>query len=213
MKLMGVDYVDEFLVHAPDPNVPFEEVAECITKWVKEGKVRYLGVSNYTIEDMKEMSKYIDITAVQSGYSMIIRDEEENMKWAGDNNIGVMTHSSLASGLLTGAIRTLPKLPPDDVRVLYGYPHFKEPGFSKVMELLKVLDEIAKERNVPVAQIAINWNTQKDFVTTSLLGVRNVKEAVDNCKSTEWELTADEIARIDKAIEEKIGDLGFIPPQ
>ena len=154
---------------------------------------------------MEEMGKYIDITAIQSGYSMVVRGEEDNLIWAKEQGIGVMTHSSLASGLLTGAIRELPKLPDDDIRKLYQYPHFQEPRFSQVMELLKTLDKIAADRNVPVAQVSLNWNTQKDFVTTSLCGVRNVKEAVENCKSTEWELTKEEMEIIDKAIDETVG--------
>ena len=167
--------------------------------------MRYLGVSNFGIPDMEKMGQYLDITAVQSGYSMVVRGEEENMIWAREHGIGVMTHSSLASGLLTGAIRRLPELPDDDIRKLYQYPHFQEPRFSKVMELLKTLDKVATGRNVPVAQVALNWNTQKDFVTTSLCGVRNVKEAVENCRSTEWELTHDEMQLIDNAIEETVG--------
>lgn len=205
LKNLGTDYVDYFLIHVPDTNVPFEETAECVKKWQKEGKVRFLGVSNFGIEDMEKMGEFIDITAVQSGYSMVTRDEEDNMIWAKSHNIGVMTHSSLASGLLTGAIRKLPELPEDDIRNLYQYPHFREPKFSQVMELLKTLDKVAEERNVPVAQVALNWNVHKDFVTTSLCGVRNVKEALENCASTEWELTAGEMAVIDKAIEETVG--------
>jgi aryl-alcohol dehydrogenase-like predicted oxidoreductase len=99
----------------------------------------------------------------------------------------------------------LPNLPDDDIRKLYQYPHFKEPKFSQVMELLKTLDRIAKSHNVPVAQVSINWNTQKDFVATSLVGVRNICEALENCKSTEWELNAEEVAMINKAIDETVG--------
>ena len=205
LRNLGTDYVDFFLIHVPDANVPFEVTAECVSRWQREGKVRYLGVSNFGIPDMEKMGQYLDITAVQSGYSMVVRGEEENMIWAREHGIGVMTHSSLASGLLTGAIRRLPELPDDDIRKLYQYPHFQEPRFSKVMELLKTLDKVATGRNVPVAQVALNWNTQKDFVTTSLCGVRNVKEAVENCRSTEWELTHDEMQLIDNAIEETVG--------
>lgn len=205
LKNLDTDYVDFFLIHVPDANVPFEETAECVNKWKEQGKVRHLGISNFGIKEMEEMGKYIDISAIQSGYSMIAREEEDNLKWAKAHGIGVMTHSSLASGLLTGAIRVLPELPDDDIRKLYQYPHFKEPKFSQVMELLKTLDKIAEDRNVPVAQVSLNWNTQKDFVTTSLCGVRNVKEALENCKSTSWELTEAEMKIIDNAIEETVG--------
>ncbi len=202
---LGTDYVDFFLIHVPDGNVPFEITAECVNKWKEQGKVRYTGVSNFGIKEMEEMGNYLDISAIQSGYSMVVRNEEENMKWAAEHNIAVMTHSSLASGLLTGAIRELPKLPEDDIRNLYQYPHFREPMFSQVMKLLETLDEIARKRNVPLAQIALNWNTQKDFVTTSLCGVRNVKEALENCAAMDWSLTEDEMQTIDRAIEETLG--------
>lgn len=205
LKNLGTDYVDFFLIHIADANVPFEETAECVRKWQKDGKVRYLGVSNYGIEDMEKMGQYIDITSIQSGYSMVMRGEESQLIYAKEHGMGVMTHSSLASGLLTGAIRTLPNLPADDIRNLYQYPHFKEPRFSQVMELLKTLDKIALAHNVPVAQVALNWNTQKDYVTTSLCGVVDVHQALENCKSTEWELSTEDMAVIDKAILETVG--------
>lgn len=205
LRYLGTDYVDCFLVHVPDANVPFEDTVACLKKWQDEGKVRFLGVSNFGIAEMEAIGKYMDVTTNQSNYSMVVRGEEESMKWAKAHDIGVMTHSSLASGLLTGAIREMPNLPDDDIRKLYQYPHFQEPLFSKVMELVKELDKIAESRNVPVAQIALNWNTQKDFVSTSLVGVRNVNEALENCKSTEWELTAQEMQTIDAAIERILG--------
>lgn len=207
LRNLGTDYVDFFLIHVPDANVPYEVTAECVNKWIRDGKVRYAGVSNFGVEDMEKMGKYLDITANQSGYSMVNRAEEANMVWARKHEIGIMTHSSLANGILTGAIRELPRYPKDDIRNIYPmYSHLREPMFSKVMELLKTLDKIAAERNVPVAQVSLNWNTQKDFVTTSLCGVRNVKEALENCKSTEWELTAEEMAAIDKAIDNTLGE-------
>lgn len=122
-----------------------------------------------------------------------------------ENGIGIETHSSLANGILTGAIREVPTYPEDDIRNLYPYPHLKEPMFSKCMKLLETLDKLSAERNVPIAQIALNWSTQKDYVTSALCGVRNVKEATENCKCTEWELTKEEMAMLDKAIEDNLG--------
>ena len=81
------------------------------------------------------------------------------------------------------------------------YDFFKEPKFSKVMDLLKVMDKISAERNKPLAQIAINWSVQKDFVGTALVGVRNEEEANENCSGLDWELTSEEIAMLDNEIE------------
>lgn len=205
LNYLGTDYVDIFLVHVPDENTPFQETAECVNQWVKDGKVRHVGVSNFDPAAMDQMAQYLSITALQSQYSMVARQEEAALKWAFESNCGVMTHSSLASGLLTGAIRQMPQLPPDDIRVLYDYPQFKEPMFSQIMELLQTLDQISEERNVPVAQVALNWNLQKEFVTTSLCGVRTVKEALENCQTTEWLLTEEEMKKLDKAIMETVG--------
>jgi aryl-alcohol dehydrogenase-like predicted oxidoreductase len=205
LRNLGTDYVDFFLIHVPDQNVPFEETAKCVLKWKEQGKVRHCGVSNFGISHMEEMGKYLDITTIQSNYSMVVRGEEDTMIWARKHGIGVMTHSSLASGLLTGAIRELPNLPADDIRKLYQYPHFQEPRFSKVMELVKTLDKVAQARKVPVAQVSINWNTQKDFVATSLVGVRNVQEALENCRSADWTLSAEEMSQINRAIDATVG--------
>ena len=135
LKNLGLDYVDLFLIHGPDTNTPFEETAELLNKWKKEGKVGHLGVSNYSIEQIEEISKYMDVEAVQLGYSMVNRGMEDILKWAHEHHIGCMTHSSLGSGILTGTFRELPKFADDDVRVLYPNPNFQEPRFSKVMEL------------------------------------------------------------------------------
>jgi aryl-alcohol dehydrogenase-like predicted oxidoreductase len=200
---LGTDYVDFFLVHVPDKNVPFEKTAEVVNKWIKEGKVRYAGVSNFGIDDIKEMGQYLDIVGNQSGLSMLNRGEQANMEWCRDNGIGVMTHSSLAQGMLTGAIKEFPKYEKGDVRMKYGSIWYtNENVFNAVQsDLLDVLRKMSAEIGKPVAQISLNWNTQKDFVTTSLCGVRNVHEAKENCAAASWELTDEQMKTIDQAID------------
>ena len=110
-----------------------------------------------------------------------------------------MTYGSLGAVILTGEIRKLPEFAPDDMRLTF-YDFFTEPKFSKVMELLNVIDEVAAGHSATVAQVALNWSTQKDFVTTALCGVRNEKEAEENCKGFQWELSEEEIQTIDSAI-------------
>ncbi|MBR2809668.1 MAG: aldo/keto reductase, partial [Erysipelotrichaceae bacterium] len=197
---LGTDYVDEFLVHFPDHSVDFKDVADCLHEYQKQGKIRHLGVSNFAVADIEEMAQYMEVTANQTKLNMIERDEVSNMEWCRDHNIGIMTHSSLCQGLLTGAIREIPHYAEDDVRSMYGN-NFKEPMFSQIQDLLKVMDEVAANHNATDAQVAINWNVQKDYVTTSLVGVRNVNEALENCKATEWELSDDEMKLLDDAIE------------
>lgn len=203
LKNLQTDYIDLMIVHWPDieHNAPFEETMEALDILKKEGKIRYVGVSNFDQSQIEEIRQYGEISAFQPPYSMVDRSQEELMKWTSANGIANMTYGSLGAGILTGAIRELPNLEPDDMRLVF-YDFFKEPKFSKVMRLLTVLDMIAAAHNAPVAQVAVNWNSQKNFVNTSLCGVRNVEEAIENCRGFEWSLAEEEMNIIDKAIEE-----------
>lgn len=198
---LQTDYIDLMVIYWPDVNynTPIEETMDALNELKKAGKIRYIGVSNFDKEQIEEASKYGVISAFQPPYSMVDRSQEELMKWTCANGIANMTYGSLGAGILTGAIRELPDFAPDDMRFVF-YDFFKEPKFSKVMQLLKVLDEIAANHNAPVAQVAVDWNSQKEFVHTSLCGVRNEKEAVENCRGFEWSLSPEEMQIIDNAI-------------
>lgn len=201
LKNLQTDYIDLMLIHWPDieHNTPFEETMRALEELKKSGKIRFIGLSNFEKEQIEKIKKYGEITAFQPQYSMVNRTQEELMKWTHDNGIANMTYGSLGAGILTGTIREMPQFAPDDMRRNF-YDFFQEPKFSKVMRLLKVLDEIAEAHEVPVAQVAVNWNAQKDFITTSLCGVRNAIEASENCKGFEWSLSNEEVETIDKAV-------------
>lgn len=202
LKNLQTDYIDLMLIHWPDVehNAPFEETMGALEELKRAGKIRFVGLSNFEQEEIEEIKKYGDIVAIQPPYSMVNRSQESLMRWGYENGMANMTYGSLGAGILTGAIREIPNFAPDDMRLNF-YDFFKEPKFSKVMKLLAVLDEIAANHSAPVAQVAINWNTQKEFVTTSLCGVRNVKEAEENCKGFEWRLSQEEMTLIDDSIE------------
>jgi aryl-alcohol dehydrogenase-like predicted oxidoreductase len=202
LKNLQTDYIDLMIIHWPDINynTPFSETMYALNSLKKAGKIRYIGVSNFDKEQITEVRKFGDVVAIQPPYSMVNRSQEELMKWTSANGMANMTYGSLGAGILTGAIRELPNLAPDDMRFVF-YDFFKEPKFSKVMQLLKVLDIVAAERNATVAQVAVHWNSQKDFVNTSLCGVRNAEEAIENCKGFEWNLSDEEMKMIDKAID------------
>lgn len=204
LKNLGTDYIDVYFVHWPDHNVPFAETMDALNELKKAGKIRHIGVSNFTIDDIYEAGKYATIDAFQPPYSMVERSQEYLIKWIHGHNTGVMTYGSLGAGVLTGAFRSLPKFDPFDFRYIF-YDYFVDPKFSKIMELLKTLDKVAAAHKAPVSHVALNWNTQKGFVDTSIIGVRNPKEAKENCAAMEWKLGDDEINEIDKAIENTLG--------
>ena len=200
LRRLGTDYIDFYFVHWPDRNTPFSETMEAMNTLKRQGKIRYVGLSNFNKEQILECEKVCSIDVIQPAYSMVVRGEEELMKWAKSNWIDTLTYGSLGAGILTGAFRKPPEFGPMDPRNGF-YPFFKEPHFSKVMKVLEVMDAISEETGKPLAQIAINWSTQKDYVSTALCGVRNPKEAIENCATFDWMLTDDQIARIDQAIE------------
>ena len=201
LKRLDVDYIDFYFIHWPDANTPIAETMDAMQELKKQGKIRYIGVSNFDKPMIEECLKTTMIDAVQPPYSMVNQSEKELMKWCAQQGISSFSYGSLGSGILTGAIREIPNWDPLDFRFTF-YDFYKEPKFSKCMELLKTLDEISKANGHPLAQIALNWSTQKDYVGTALCGVRNVAEAKENCAAFDWMLTNEEIAIIDNKLKE-----------
>ena len=199
LKRLQTDYIDFYVMHWPDVNTPIEETMAAVNMLKEKGKIRFIGMSNSPKELIMEAQKYAKIDVIQPPFSMVNQTERELMEWAETQGIGTMTYGSLGAGILTGAIRECPEYDPKDMRLVF-YPFFKEPTFSKIMELLKTLDAISEEHEKPVAQVSINWSTQKSFVSTELTGVNTPAQADENCSAFDWELTEEEIARIDSEI-------------
>ena len=141
------------------------------------------------------------IDVLQPPYSMVDRIQEPLLKWSADRGIATMTYASLGAGILSGAHRTIPDFAADDFRMSF-YDVFREPRFSKIQQLLLDMDEIAAKYRATVGQVAINWSTQKSFVSTALIGVRSARHAHENCGGMNWMLTDDEMAYLDAKIDE-----------
>ncbi|MDF1494537.1 aldo/keto reductase [Caproiciproducens sp. CPB-2] len=205
LERLGLDYIDFYFLHWPDPQTSVEETMAAMKKLKEQGKIRFIGVSNHTIEQMEEVQKYIDLDVIQPPFSMVNQSAREVINWAYERGISTMTYGSLGAGILTGTIRSLPHFDPNDTRVRF-YDFYREPKFSKVMELLKLLDKISYKYKRPLSQIVINWTTQQPFVGTALVGVRNPKEAQENCAAFDWQLENGDIELITKALNDlKIG--------
>lgn len=197
---LGTDYIDFYLMHWPDVNTPIEETMAALNDLKKAGKIRYTGLCNASKELIEEALQYGEVNVIQPPFSMVNQSQKELMQWAESKGIATMTSGSLGAGILTGTIRELPKFDEKDFRLTF-YPFFKEPTFSKIMELLKTLDRIAEKYDKPVAQVAINWSTQQSFVNTALLGVRNPQEAKINCEAFSWQLADEDLAAINVELE------------
>ena len=135
---------------------------------------------------MEEAEKYCAIEVYQPQYSMVDRKWEQLIRWACAQKMGVMTYGTLGGGILTGKYRELKEYGVDDNRNRF-YPYFKEPLFSKVMLLLRTMDQISVERNVPLSQIALNWTLQRPFISSCIIGAQSRDKIEENCKVFEWE--------------------------
>lgn len=204
LQRLKTDYIDLYLIHWPDEVTPIEEMMDAMNKLKQDGKIRFIGASNFSKEEVLESEKYVSFDVLQHPYSMVAQDFRELLTWAHKNNIGTMSYGSLGAGILTGSIREMPKFSEDDMRLNF-YDYFKEPKFSKVMQLVKRLDVYAEKYNVPVSQVTINWNTQSGFLDTILMGVRNKKEAEENCAAFEWKLEQEDVESITKDIQKTLG--------
>jgi aryl-alcohol dehydrogenase-like predicted oxidoreductase len=194
------DHLDFYFVHWPDPNTPISETMNALMWLKKEGYIRFIGVSNFTSEQMEKARQYGVIDVIQPMYSMIDRHEEELMKQSYDAGIDSFTYASMGAGILSGKYRQIPEFEKGDLRTTF-YDYFREPKFSKIQELLNVMDVIAEAHNVPVAQVALNWSTQKEFVATTLVGVRTPAHADENTAGFDWELTSEEMKTLDNKLD------------
>ena len=196
LKNLKTDYIDIYLVHWPDPDVELEETIDAVSTLKKEGKILHAGVSNFSKEQIEEAQKYCKIEAFQPQYSLADRKDEKLIRWAHEQGLGIMTYGTLGGGILTGNYRKLRTFEQTDSRNRF-YPYFKEPLFSKAMELLTIMDQIAEERNVSLAQIAEKWVIQKRFVSSCIIGTQSRARVEENCRNLQWELTDNEIRRLE----------------
>lgn len=204
LKNLQTDYIDLYLIHWPDPKVPFAETMDALNQLKKAGKILHVGVSNFSREQMEEAGQYCEIEAYQPQYSMVHRDDEALIQWAAGQGMGVMTYGSLGGGILTGAFREVTTFSASDSRTRF-YKHFQEPTFSRIMELLKVMDELSvRHDNVPLAQIALNWCARKDFVSSCIVGAQSRAKVRENCAAFGWELTDEEMALLDRAVHQHL---------
>lgn len=198
---LKTDHIDFYFVHWPDMNTPFAETMSALELLRKQGKIRFIGVSNFTTEMIEECEKYGKVDVQQPPFSMVDRTFTDLMKWGAARGIDSMTYGSMGAGILSGKYRTTPDFPEGDTRLTF-YDYFREPKFSKVQELLKVMDGIAEAHGKPVGQVALNWSTQKDYVGCALVGVRSDAHAIENCSAYDWSLTDEEIAMLDAKLDE-----------
>ncbi len=199
LQRLGVDHIDLYYQHRVDPNVPIEETVGAMGELVSEGKVRYLGLSEASAETIRRAHATHPITAVQSEYSLWTRDpEDEVLATLRELGIGLVAYSPLGRGFLTGQIRSLDDLPEDDWR--RTNPRFQEEALRENIRLADVVNELAAQRSVTPAQLALAWVLAKGDDIVPIPGTKSPRRLEENAAAAKLELSAQDIDELDHAI-------------
>jgi aryl-alcohol dehydrogenase-like predicted oxidoreductase len=205
LKRLGTEHIDLFQLHAYDAKTPPEEVLSTLDDLVRAGKIRYIGMSNFSgwhiMKSLAVAEKYgyPRFVANQTYYSLVGRDYEwELMPLGLDQGIGAVVWSPLGWGRLTGKIRRGTGIPKDSR--LHGSAEFgPQVDDEYLFKVVDTLDEVAKETGKTIPQVALNWLLQRPTVSTVVIGARNEQQLKDNLGAVGWNLTAEQVQKLDKA--------------
>jgi aryl-alcohol dehydrogenase-like predicted oxidoreductase len=201
LKRLRTDYIDLYQVHWPDESTPIEETMNTLLQIQKEGKIRYIGVSNYSVDQMKESLKYGQIVSLQPMYSMLERDvEKDRLPFCIDNNVGIICYSPLASGVLTGKYDENTRF--QDWRGQGIIGNFTGDVFVSHIKKVKQIEKIAQKHDKTVAQLAINWLLHQKGVTTAIVGVKNPDHVEQNIDAVGWEIPNNDLKEISDILNE-----------
>ena len=204
LKRLQIDVIDLYQVHWPDPEEEIEEGWGTIADAIKEGKIRYAGVSNFSVKHIKRCQPIHPVASLQPPYSMLERRaEKELLEYCAANDIGVVAYSPMVKGLLTGKItpERIKNMPEDDHR--RNDPRFLEPQLSMNLELVEELRPIAEKNGKTLAQLAIAWVLRRPELTAAIVGTRNPSQIEETVAATDWELSEEDIAAVNALLKER----------
>ena len=199
LRRLQIERIDLYQIHWPEPDGDIEEGWTEMARLQEQGKVRWIGVSNFNVEQMKRAQTIAPITSLQPPYSLLARKTEaEILPFARENNIGVIVYSPMRAGLLTGKMtkeRAL-SLPTDDWRS--RDKDFQEPQLSRNLELVEILRQIGEEHGRTPGEVALAWTLANPAVTAAIVGLRRADQVQGTIGALEFRLTSDEASRIEK---------------
>jgi aryl-alcohol dehydrogenase-like predicted oxidoreductase len=200
LKRLKTDAIDIYQIHWPNPDEDIEEGWETIQELKKEGKIRYGGVSNFSIDQLKRINSIAPTTSLQPPYNLLDNKiEKEIMPYCEANQIGLITYSPMHKGLLTGKFtkERLNNLPLDDHRRKRD-PFFHEPKFSQILSATQKLTKIAQQKNITLAQLSIAWILKKEEVTAVIAGARKPSQIEETAKAISIMLDESDITEINR---------------
>jgi aryl-alcohol dehydrogenase-like predicted oxidoreductase len=197
LRRLGIDCIDLYYQHRVDPDTPIEETIGAMAELVRQGKVRFLGLSEASAEAIRRAHRVHPITALQSEYSLWTRDPEpEILRTCRELGIGFVPYSPLGRGFLTGKIQRPEDLPADDYR--RSTPRFQGENFQRNLEIVKRVEEIAREKRCTPAQLALAWVLAQGQDIVPIPGTKRRKYLQENIGALDVDLTEQDLERIDE---------------
>ena len=197
LRRLDTDYIDLYLVHWPNQNVPLTETMRAMERLVTEGKVRYIGVSNFDLEQLKNTNEELsrcEVIANEIKYNLLERDAEKKvLPFCQKENISILAYGPLARGLLTGRFSDEHRIPDDDWRI--GDWFFEGESFMKGLDMVSVLNEIGSHYGKTAGQVAINWFLDKPMVFP-IFGASNIEQVEENCNVIDWHIDKSDRERL-----------------
>lgn len=206
LRRLGTDYIDLYQIHWPDTLVPIADVAGVLAEFVRAGKVKALGVSNFSAAQMEEFRSIAPLASDQPPYNIFERDiDRETLPWCAANGVSVLTYSSLCRSLLGGRLQRGMRFEPGDIRAVD--PKFEEPRFSQYITAVEHLAALARDRfGKSVAQLAVRWVLDRTGVSVALWGAKRPDQLDAVAGAMGWKLDAGTMAEIDRIVAESVTD-------
>jgi len=205
LKRLGTDHIDLYYQHRVDPNTPIEDTVGAMAQLVKEGKIRYIGLSEASAATLRRASKIHPITALQTEFSLWTRDpEEEILPTCRELGIGFVAYSPLGRGFLTGRFRKFEDLPADDYR--RNSPRFQGNNFQKNLDLVAHVEAIAREKACTPSQLALAWVLAQGEDIVPIPGTKQRKYLEENVGALDVTLGSEDLVGIDEIVPEAAGD-------
>ncbi len=207
LRRLQTDIIDLLLIHWPDHNTPFEETMRALERLQQDGKIRYYGVSNFTVGMMEECQQHGSLTANQVGYHLFDRRmEAEVLPYCAAKGIGFMAYGSLGFGLLSGAFTPETTFVNWDWRSsgrAFGLPLFEREPFLREIKVADRLKDLAARHGKSLPQLAIAWVLGNPAVSVALVGMRNSRELAENIAAVDWRLSDEDRSEIDRIFAEE----------
>jgi aryl-alcohol dehydrogenase-like predicted oxidoreductase len=202
LKRLRVDTIDLYQIHWPNPEAEIEEGWEAMARLKEQGKVRYIGVSNFDVAQMERVRKIAPVTSLQPPYSLLNRKvETETLPYCLEHSIGVINYSPMSSGLLTGKMTAerIQSLPQDDWRRKAA--QFNEPKLSRNLRLVELLRQVGSSHGVEPGVVAVAWTLHNPAITAAIVGARRPDQVEGTVGAATFRLSEAEFARITEFIE------------